>query len=76
MNEHIQDIKDSILPFRKLLLNHPVYQQMRHLDDLKILMEQHVFAVWDFMALPRPTVWTDQYQCPMDAVETPDTTPD
>ena len=51
MNEHIQDIKDSILPFRKLLLNHPVYQQMRHLDDLKILMEQHVFAVWDFMAL-------------------------
>jgi len=51
MNEHIEQIKTAILPLRKLLLQHPVYQQLRHIDDLKILMEQHVFAVWDFMAL-------------------------
>ncbi|MDA7768158.1 DUF3050 domain-containing protein [bacterium] len=51
MNERIEQIKKEISPFRKLLLRHPVYQQLRHLDDLKVLMEQHVFAVWDFMAL-------------------------
>ena len=51
MNPYIQNIKDSIAPYRKLLLQHPVYQQLRHIDDLKVLMEQHVFAVWDFMAL-------------------------
>lgn len=51
MNPHIQNIKDAIAPYRQLLLQHPVYQQLRHIDDLKVLMEQHVFAVWDFMAL-------------------------
>ena len=51
MNPHIQNIKESINPYIKLLLQHPVYQQLRHIDDLKVLMEQHVFAVWDFMAL-------------------------
>ena len=51
MNPKIAEIKDYILPLRELLLQHPVYKQLRHLDDLNILMEQHVFAVWDFMAL-------------------------
>lgn len=51
MNPKITEIKEHILPLRQLLLEHPVYQQLRHLDDLNILMEQHVFAVWDFMAL-------------------------
>lgn len=51
MNQKIAEIKEAILPLRTLLLRHPVYHQLRHLDDLNILMEQHVFAVWDFMAL-------------------------
>jgi hypothetical protein len=51
MNAYIKDIKTTISPFRDLLLTHPVYQQLRHLNDLKVMMEQHVFAVWDFMAL-------------------------
>ena len=51
MNTEIEKIKNAIKPYRQILLNHPVYSQLRHLDDLKILMEQHVFAVWDFMAL-------------------------
>ena len=51
MNPKIIEIKEHILPLRQLLLEHPVYHQLRHLGDLNILMEQHVFAVWDFMAL-------------------------
>ena len=51
MSVEIQKIKKSIAPFRKILLDHPVYSQLQHLDDLKILMQEHVFAVWDFMAL-------------------------
>ena len=51
MNPKIAEIKDYIMPLRELLLQHPVYKQLRHLNDLNILMEQHVFAVWDFMAL-------------------------
>lgn len=51
MNPQIEAVKKAIAPYREQLLQHPVYGQLRHLDDLKIMMEQHVFAVWDFMAL-------------------------
>ena len=51
MNPRIEEIKSAVAPLRKLLLKHPVYHQLQHIDDLNVLMEQHVFAVWDFMAL-------------------------
>ena len=51
MNPKIEEIKSAVAPLRKLLLKHPVYHQLQHIDDLNVLMEQHVFAVWDFMAL-------------------------
>ena len=47
----IQDIKNSILPYQQQLLNHPLYPSLKTPDDLKRFMEQHVFAVWDFMSL-------------------------
>ena len=47
----IQDIKNSILPYRQQLLNHPLYPSLKTPDDLRNFMEQHVFAVWDFMSL-------------------------
>lgn len=33
------------------LINHPIYHTLKTPSDLCIYMEQHVFAVWDFMSL-------------------------
>src|ERR1700758_3546954 len=36
---------------RKALLDHPLYTQVVSVADLRRFMEDHVFAVWDFMSL-------------------------
>jgi hypothetical protein len=44
LNSEIKNLHDS-------LSVHPMYKKVRTMDDLKIMMESHVFAVWDFMSL-------------------------
>jgi len=51
MNKFIQDINKEIAPLREEIVNHKVYGVIRDLDSLKIFMQYHVFAVWDFMSL-------------------------
>src|ERR1700746_1467034 len=36
---------------RAALLDHPIYTHVASVGDLRRFMEDHVFAVWDFMSL-------------------------
>jgi len=36
---------------RKQIAEHSIYQSLESIDDIRIFMEHHVFAVWDFMSL-------------------------
>ena len=48
---HIQKLRAEIEPLRQQLLHHKVYQNISSVEDLKVFLEHHVFAVWDFMSL-------------------------
>lgn len=51
MNNQITQLKEQIEPLRQQLINHQLYQEMKTIDDLRVFMEHHIFAVWDFMSL-------------------------
>lgn len=51
MNNKIEALQARIEPFRQEIINHKVYSVIKDIDDLKIFMQYHVFAVWDFMSL-------------------------
>jgi hypothetical protein len=47
----IQHINNTIEPQKIILLQHPLYKKVKTIEDLKCFLENHVFAVWDFMSL-------------------------
>jgi len=51
MKEHIEKIQKTIEPLRQEIINHKVYSIIKDLEDLKVFMSFHVYAVWDFMSL-------------------------
>jgi hypothetical protein len=46
-----QFIQQEIAELRQQLVNHPVYKKINSTNDLRIFMQHHIFAVWDFMSL-------------------------
>ena len=47
----IERIESELAPFCTKLQKHPVYSAIDTIEDIRLFMEQHVFAVWDFMSL-------------------------
>lgn len=51
MNQQIAKLQEALNAHRAQLLSHPMYSQIQSIEDLQGFMEEHVFAVWDFMSL-------------------------
>ena len=47
----IQSIVSYIESSQKELVEHNIYSKISTVEDLKIFMENHIYAVWDFMSL-------------------------
>ncbi len=50
-SQYFNQLKQEIEPLRQELINHNLYQKIKTLPHLKLFMESHVYAVWDFMSL-------------------------
>ncbi|MGO4904782.1 DUF3050 domain-containing protein [Flavobacterium sp. W20_MBD1_R3] len=48
---NIETINNSIQPQKSLLLQHSLYKKVKTIEDLQCFLENHVYAVWDFMSL-------------------------
>ncbi len=47
----IRTIKQLVAPLERELTGHRIYGLLNEIGDIRIFMEQHVYAVWDFMSL-------------------------
>ena len=51
MNPKITEINNSIHSYKNEVIHHTLYKELNGLNDIAVLMENHVYAVWDFMSL-------------------------
>ncbi len=73
----IEMIEERIAPLRARLTSNPLYGNIGTVQDVRVFMESHVFAVWDFMSLLKalqqrltcvavpwaPTPWPESRRC-------------
>src|SRR5574343_893207 len=62
---NIQAINQSIQNQKEQLLNHSLYNKVKTIDDLHCFLENHIYAVWDFMSLLKAL------QAKLTCIETP-----
>jgi hypothetical protein len=48
---NIEAINKTIQPQKESLLQHSLYKKVQTIEDLHTFLENHVYAVWDFMSL-------------------------
>lgn len=51
MNQNIEEIQNSLISLQEELKNHKLYESINSLETLQVFMQNHVFAVWDFMSI-------------------------
>lgn len=51
MEKQIVLIRERTSGIRQQILAHPIYQAIQTIEDLRVFMAHHVYAVWDFMSL-------------------------
>ncbi|MBL0911383.1 MAG: DUF3050 domain-containing protein [Bacteroidia bacterium] len=51
MDTAFEKIRAATGPYRRQILEHPLYMNINEPADIKLFMQFHVFAVWDFMSL-------------------------
>jgi hypothetical protein len=49
--DFVQQLQAQLQPARQQMVDHAVYRRIETLADLRVFMEHHVYAVWDFMSL-------------------------
>ncbi|MCW3462395.1 DUF3050 domain-containing protein [Chitinophaga nivalis] len=47
----IKNIQETIAATREEVVHHPLYATLETLQDVRMFMQYHVYAVWDFMSL-------------------------
>ena len=51
MNPKVLEVNKNIEVYKDQIVNHPLYKKLNSVEDIAVLMEHHVYAVWDFMSL-------------------------
>lgn len=51
MSHRIENLEKALAPYRQQLTVHLLYSALRSPNAVRLFMEEHVFAVWDFMSL-------------------------
>ena len=51
MNPKITLLNSNLTKYREEIVNHALYKKLNSIEDIAVMMEHHVYAVWDFMSL-------------------------
>jgi len=51
MSDELQSIQQELQLVKEEIVNHKVYKTINTIEDLRVFMKYHVYAVWDFMSL-------------------------
>jgi hypothetical protein len=53
MESRIESITSVIAPLKERLAQHDMYKRLSDEESIRVFMQHHVFAVWDFMSLTK-----------------------
>lgn len=50
-SNRLNQLRDSIVSLRRQIEGHALYREIKTVMDVRLFMQVHVFAVWDFMSI-------------------------